>query len=272
MEHSKFMALAATLAMAAACPAQAGSIQEPGETAGVALGPPLPPGAYFINFLNYGVHDSDPRLTTVVEIPVLAWSTPWTLLGGRVLLGAATPAVDVGVQGGTGLGDWYYPEIIYGLGWQLTPSLSASFIGATYFPVNTGITRLIIGDRGTERLGGAMTYSAHGWTLSGYMQYGLTYGSDALVPGGAHDWINVDLTALKSVGKWQLGVVGYGSADTTSPYAGYKRQNEIGVGPLVGYDFGPLTLQVKLTTEIDQANYGGRDTRFWTNLIIPLKF
>ncbi|HTZ71610.1 MAG TPA: transporter [Acetobacteraceae bacterium] len=259
-------------AIGASGPVFAGSIQEPGETAGVALGPPLPPGAYFVNFLNYGVHDSDPRLATTVDIPILLWSTPWTLLNGRVSLGVSTPLADANVSHAFDRAGWYYPEIIYGLGWNLTPHLSASLIGATYFPVNDALTHLIIGDRGTSRFGGALTYSADNWTLSAYTQYGIPYGTDSTVAGGAHDWLNVDLTAMRAIGKLQLGIVGYGSADTTSPYNGYRRQNQIALGPLVGYDFGPLTVQMKLTTEIDQANYGGRDTRVWTNLILPLRF
>ena len=56
----------------------AGSIQQPGETSGIALGPPLPQGVYFVNFLNYGVRQSSPRVDTTVDIPILLWSTPWT--------------------------------------------------------------------------------------------------------------------------------------------------------------------------------------------------
>jgi hypothetical protein len=272
MARIKYFWLAALAGLVAVSPAMAGSIQEPGETTGVALGPPLPPGYYFVNFLNYGGRDSSPGLQSTIEIPVGLWSTPWTFLGGRIGLGIATPAVGVNVDNGINRFDWYYPEVLYSIGWNLDSHWGASLIGATYFPVNDPITNLLIGNRGTTRFGGALTYSNDGWTFSGYTQYGIPYGSDARVPGGGHDWVNLDLTAMKSIGKWQLGLVGYGSADTTSPYAGYKRQNDMALGPLVGYDFGPFVLQMKVTTEINQANYGGKDTRIWTNLIVPLKF
>ena len=256
----------------AAQSALAGSIQQPGETTGLAFGPPLPRGVYLINFLNYGVRQSKPRLSTTVDIPILAWSTPWTIAGGRVLLGFSTPAVNVGVHGGSGFVDWYYPEIIYALGWHITPQLSASFFGGIYFPVKNELTDALIGDRGTNRFGGAVTYANDGWTFSAYTQYGIPYGSDASVPGGDHQWFNLDLTAMKSLGKWQLGIVAYGSTDTTSPYNGYKKQSQLAAGPLVGYDFGLLIFQTKVTTEFYEANYGGRDSRFWTNLIVPLRF
>ena len=261
-----------TVGIVAAQSVLAGSIQQPGETSGIALGPPLPQGVYFVNFLNYGVRQSSPRVNTTVDIPILLWSTPWTIVGGRVLLGVSAPAVNVGVHGGSGFGGWYYPETIYGLGWHITPQLSASIIGATYYPGKNELTKALIGDRGTNRFGGAVTYANDGWTFSAFTQYGIPYGSDASVPGGVHQWFNLDLTAMKSLGKWQLGVVGYGSTDTTSPYKGYKKQSQMAVGSLVGYDFGPLTLQAKVTTEFSEANYGGLDTRLWSNLIVPLRF
>jgi len=252
--------------------AVAGSIQQPGETTGVALGPPLPQGVYFINFFNYGIRQSNPKDSTAVDIPILAWSTPWTIAGGRLLLGVSTPAVNVDVHGGPNFGDLYYPEIIYGLGWHVTEQLSMSIFGATYFPVKNQLTDAVIGNRGTNRFGGAATYADDGWTFSAYTQYGIPYGADGSVPGGDHQWFNLDLTAMKSLGKWQVGVVAYGSTDTTSPYNGYKKQSQMAAGGLVGYDFGPFILQGKVTSEFYQANYGGYDTRFWTNLIIPLRF
>lgn len=252
--------------------ASAGSIQQPGETSGIALGPPLPQGLYFVNFLNYGERQSNPRIDTTVDIPILLWSTPWMIAGGHVLLGVSTPAVNVGVHGSSGFGDWYYPETIYGLGWQITPQLSASLIGATYYPVKNDLTKALIGDRGTNRFGGAVTYTSDGWTFSAYTQYGIPYSSDTTVPGGDHQWFNLDLTAMKAIGKWQLGIVGYGSSDTTSAYKGYKKQSQMAVGALIGYDFGPVTLQAKMTTEFSETNYSGLDTRLWSNLILPLRF
>jgi hypothetical protein len=39
---------------------------------------------------------------------------------------------------------------------------------------------------------------------------------------------------------------------------------------LLGYDFGPLTLQAYATTDVVEHNYGGRDTRGWFRMIIRL--
>ena len=62
----------------------------------------------------------------------------------------------------------------------------------------------------------------------------------------------------------------YGSTDLTSPIAAYQKQSQFAVGGLFGYDFGPLKLQVFATTEVYERNYGGRDTRGWFRMSIPI--
>jgi hypothetical protein len=42
------------------------------------------------------------------------------------------------------------------------------------------------------------------------------------------------------------------------------------MGGLVGYWFGPVILQMYVTTEVYENNYGGKDTRLWSRLVIPL--
>ena len=66
------------------------------------------------------------------------------------------------------------------------------------------------------------------------------------------------------------GAVAYGNADLTRPIAGYQEQSQIAVGGLFGYDFGPLTLQSYLTTDVVEHNYGGWATRGWFRMNIPL--
>jgi hypothetical protein len=84
------------------------------------------------------------------------------------------------------------------------------------------------------------------------------------------DFLNVDLTATKSFGKWAIGPVAFGSTDMTTPVAGYQRQSQIALGGLVGYDFGPIIVQGYVTTDVYEKNYGGFDTRVWGRLIIPI--
>jgi len=98
------LAAAGALSLCAAVPALAGSVTQPGETVGLNTGAPLPQGWYAINTVDWGCRNTNPQHTcTGLTIPVVAWSTPWTILGGRVQLLAAWPAVEVGVQRNPGL-------------------------------------------------------------------------------------------------------------------------------------------------------------------------
>jgi hypothetical protein len=76
------LAAAGALSLCAAVPALAGSVTQPGETVGLKHKP----------------------AGTGLTIPVVAWSTPWTILGARLQFLAAWPAIEVGVQRDPGLG------------------------------------------------------------------------------------------------------------------------------------------------------------------------
>ena len=93
----KKLATAAVLSLCSAASALAGSVTQPGETVGLAVGAPLPQGLYFVNTGDWG-NRSGVDTSVGVTIPVLAWSTPWTILGGRVQFLLAGPLVEVGVH------------------------------------------------------------------------------------------------------------------------------------------------------------------------------
>src|SRR4051794_7837245 len=123
------LAAACALSLCTAVPALAGSVTQPGETVGLNVGAPLPQGWYAINTVDWGCRNTNPQHTcTGLTIPVIAWSTPWTLFGARVQLLAAWPAVEVGVQRtsspvGTLQGDYfngmYNPAVFGQLAWDL---------------------------------------------------------------------------------------------------------------------------------------------------------
>src|SRR5262245_25898170 len=95
------LAAAGLLSLCTAAPALAGSVTQPGETVGIAAGAPLPPGLYYVNTMDFGCRHREPELPNVcsaLTIPVLAWSTPATILGARLQFLVATPAVFVGVE------------------------------------------------------------------------------------------------------------------------------------------------------------------------------
>src|SRR3984885_1396609 len=65
-------------------PTLAGSVTQPGETVGIAAGAPLSPGLYFTNTADWGCRNTTPASCLGITIPIVTWSTPWTVLGARV--------------------------------------------------------------------------------------------------------------------------------------------------------------------------------------------
>jgi hypothetical protein len=91
------------LSIGTAASALAGSVTQPGETVGAPSGAPAPPGFYFANKANWGCRNTSPQDTCVgIDIPILAWSTPWTIWGARLqLFLAPIIPVEVGVHNTT---------------------------------------------------------------------------------------------------------------------------------------------------------------------------
>lgn len=272
------LGVASALALcAAASPALAGSVTQPGETVGLAAGAPLPQGLYFVNTGDWGVRSTNPNTALGVDIPVLAWSTPWTFFGGRFVLLAATPGVEVGVENTTYIQGIYNPVVLGQLAWDLGNGFGFSYTLGNYFDVHSPVAWS--SNSLNQRFG--LSYTGGGWDLTANVIYGIQFDQltnrpqisacgPALAFGCNPDFINVDGTATHKFGKWEIGAVGYGSSDLSTPIAGYARQSQIALGGLLGYDFGPVTLQAYLTHDVYQQNYGGYDTRGWARVIIPL--
>lgn len=260
------MAVAGFLSVAAFCPAaQAGSVTQPGETIGLATGAPLPEGVYFVDTADWGCRNTSPESTCVgVNIPVLAWATPLNFLGARVQLLTAVPTVTVGVNGSDYTSGFYNPFLAGQLAWDLGNGFGFSYLLGFYLGVNTGVAF----DSTSLNQRFALSYTADGWNLTANAIWGIQF--DGYTSTVNPDFLNVDLTATKKFGKWEIGPVAFYSTDLNNPAPFYQKQSQFAVGGLIGYDFGPVILQAYLTTDVYENNYGGNDTRGWGRIIIPL--
>jgi hypothetical protein len=269
----------------------AGSQEPPGWTAGIALGAPLPEGAYFINNTSIGGWRGidDDKSSLVINVPLIAWSTPWKVLGGRVEVLAALPEISGGVPGDRDYTELYNPAGYVGVAWDLGGGFNFSaFIGG-WAPVDNDLAKFgydswVLSERAN------LSYVANGWKLSANLSFGQPghsnsttafnaagYKGDQILPS----YFNYDLTATKTIGKWELGLVGFGSTDTgTGAWNGYLHgvsdQSQFALGGLVGYSFPGITLQTYATRDVATSNYYNVDgsksyeTRIWTRAIIPL--
>lgn len=270
--------------------AYAGSVTQPGEVSGLALGAPLPEGVYFESTNSYGTNrGGGDNAWSGLAIPVIAWSTPWTFLNGRIEAYAAAPLIEAGqtispnyvpgTPGPTGsfLSSIYNPALLVGEAWKLgdTGWNFSSWVGG-YAPVNAPIGN----DFWTFNYRGAVTYNADNWDLTAHVIYGIT-GDQLSGPAVGlktnPDYVNLDLTATKTLGKWEVGAVGFGSWDvsgTSNPF--YLKQSQFALGGLIGYNFTGISLQGYLTHDIWTENYFNNDgsktyeTRFWTRVVVPL--
>jgi hypothetical protein len=252
-------------------------VTQPGETVGLAVGAPLPEGLYFVNTGDWG-RRSDVDVSSGLDIPVIAWSTPWTIFGGRVQFLIAGPVVEVGVHNANYLRGVFNPLVSGQLAWDLGNGWGVSYLLGAYINVNSEVA---FSDTSLNQRF-ALSYTGNQLNLTANVIYGTHFdhvtGSPQLSPcpvpfalnGCNPDFLNVDLTATRKFGDWEFGVVAFGSTDLTSPIEAYAKQSQIAVGGLIGKSFGGLILQTYLTTDVYEKNYGGHDTRLWGRMIIPL--
>ncbi|MCJ2033874.1 transporter [Methylobacterium sp. J-068] len=245
----------------------AGSAAQPGQTIGLPAGAQLPVGLYFVNTSSFGVRDTRPLDSeSNINLPAFVWSTPWELFGARLNLIAIQPVVASSPRGTpyqSGIGQ---PLLAGQLAWDLGNNVGVSYLFGGYLPIETRF--LTQNASFSHRF--AASYTGQGLNLTANLLYGIFI--DPVSPqGGVYpDYLNLDVTATKKFGAWEIGPVAFASTDLPTRFPGYQRQGQIAVGGLIGYNFGPVNLQAYVTRDVAERNYGGRETRGWLRVIVPL--
>jgi len=127
----------------------------------------------------------------------------------------------------------------------------------------------------------AISYLGPGWVLSGNFFYDINTQSQGtccaatkITSGNA---LYGDLMALWKIGKWEIGPVGYFEVQTTADSGGCTpapgvslcgNYSTAAAGALVGYDFGPVDLQVWVTDSFVGQNtpQGPGGINVWTRI------
>ena len=261
--------------------AQAQIIAEPCETCGLPLGKALPEGFTFITNENYGERDGQNNRLNV-DIPTLAWSTPYVFNNTRLEVFAIVP-VFVHIDGAaTNRGDFYASSLIaggahdFGNGLVFAgPRSDDAFLNVNRGPAVDFRASLVYDHDGYEAIA-TFIYSGN---------FGGVYRDGGLAR--YNDNAFIDYSLLKNIGKFQFGVVGTAVEDISGPYP--VRPGSISVGGLVGYDFGVIQLQAYVTREVAirgggwglGPSYGatnpyggnpngGEETRGFFRFVIPL--
>lgn len=259
------LALLATLVPGG--PVRAGSAAQPGQTIGLPVGAQLPVGLYFVNLSSFGVRETAPRDSeSNVNLPTFAWSTPWTVLDARLQFFFTQPVVASSVRGApyqSGVGQQL---LAAQLAWDLGNDFGVSYLFGGYLPIETRFLTQTASL--TQRF--AVSYTGNDWNLTANLLHGIFLDTRAVTGAFYPDYLNLDLTATRKFGKWQVGAVAFGSTDLPTGLASYRAQGQIAVGALVGYNFGPVNVQAYVTRDVVERNYGGAETRGWLRTIVPL--
>lgn len=256
--------LGATMAAGLAGEAQAGGTTAPGYTAGLPIYAIFPESFTLVNqtqmsFRN--VNGNDVRVNA--EVPFFVYQTDWNILGGKATLVFAPTLLEVGVENGPRTKGLYNTYAGFQVNWELADGLYAGYRFSGYIPQKGEVAL----DYGTIEHRAGMTYLKDGWQATANFMYGtpLSHKSGKLAP----DYGIVDWSVTRSFGKIGVGLVGHALQDLNSPGA-WRKQSTAALGGLVSFDFGGATLQLKLTRDVSQKNYGGKETNFWTNLVVPI--
>lgn len=261
MRHLPFFI--AMICLVGANAAEAGSVAQPGSTVGLAVGAPRADGIYFENTSSYGQRTSMPN-GLGINLTQGVWATPFRRYGAQLQLFAMQPtnyrtntAHDSFYPGPT----YFAARLARALGDGFGISYQAGFRAAQSSPFTFRQNSL------DQR--GALTYNANGFNLTANLLNGIFIVDPAAAMHS--NWLNLDLTASKRFGKLEIGAVAFGSTDISRPAIPvYRREGQIAVGVLAGYDFGSFRFQTFVTRDIARRGYTGYDTRGWTRLIVPL--
>lgn len=277
-----------------------------GATIGLPLGAAPPPGLYtgletaYLGLLagnSTSGHATGNQGSTV--LPAIAQAVPLLWVPGWNFLGATYTAsvvqafyeFDSCAPAGCGgavpiiAGGFVYTNTFIqpiNLSWNLG---GGWFIGAAFAftpPDGTRQTGTPNPDYWTFEPSLAISYLANNWVLSANFFYDINTQSqgvccaanNTITSGNA---LYGDLTALYKFGKWSIGPVGYFEVQTTAdtgtcvPAPGVNlcgRYQTAAAGGLIGYDFGPVDLQVWVTDSFvgNDAPQGPAGINVWSRI------
>lgn len=262
----------------------------PGVAVGAPSGAAPPPGVYGITnilFLNAPIVDSSGndipglKVQSVINSNVLLWVPDFKVLGATynvaVLKGFTEQTVDVGrgSPGASFVSEGTFNTILVpgNLSWMVAPDLFVSIGFSVYLPDGTYSDHMttIDGVRGKAITGtsignntwafeptAAVSYLGGNWNLTGKMVVDFqTENNSTHYQSG--DMFFFDWTATRNFGKWAAGLGGEVAQqiDNDTGFGAPSNGNKwslVTMGPIVSYDFGPVTLQAKGLLPVEAAN------------------
>ena len=245
------------------------------------------------------------KVNAIVNTTSLFWSTGWNFLGGSASAAISQSVFDLGVQAPPFGATTHYPTIHNTwispliVSWDIGAGWFAS-AGAAFFPPNaTKSNNTPNPDYWTFAPHASVSYLGDGWNLTAHLVYEVNgasaghTGAFAGTPFAAFgvgyrsgDLLIMDLTATRKFGPWEIGPVAVTKWQTTYDRPGARascatmaaatfsaltcgRANQLALGGLVGYDFGPLALKL-IAAQSVYATDDIRGLSVWTRATFKL--
>lgn len=246
---------------------------------------------YFASFNQYKPGDSKSgmSLNAVVEAPVLLWNTGLEVLGAQYAVAVAQPLdyTESGVPNAptlTNTGHWgnfntYLAPVI--LSWALPHDFHVKGSFGVWLDDASSAPGREPPRGGVGSGNGFTTFEPalgvswlhDGWNLSAQIYYDTSTRNDR-TDYQSGDQIAVDYTATKTIGGWTFGLGAFqlNQIEKDSQH-GRKLSGSVsqsyGLGPILGYDFGPFSLQGTYNHYLVTRNDVG-DNVLNVRLVVPV--
>ncbi len=237
----------------------------PGFTSGIPVYAKVPEGLYYLNQHASSYRDAyDLDIRANSNVFFFYYQSPWELAGGALSFVVAPTLFEVSTNSDPHRIGMYNTYLGAQISWA-TPidGLRFGYRFSGYVPQGGEVAY----DYGAIENRFGFTYGKDGISVLGNFVFGTPVGDDR--DDHAPNYFLADFHVLKSFGKWTLGPVAHVSSDLSDDNPTGK-QSQFALGGLVGYDFGPLTIQAKLTQDVYEKNYDAKETVLWTNIIVPI--
>ena len=247
--------------------AYAAGSSAPGFTSGLPVYAIFPKGLYYLNQTQSTHRDvGDVEIRSNTESLFFYYQSDIKFAEGTLAFVLIPTLFDITTTNGLNDFGFYNTYFAVQESWEIGDGLYFGVRLGGYIPQGDNLSL----PYGTIEPRFGVTYLKDGWQATANMVFGFPLGGNEA--DFAPNYFLTDLSITKSIGKWTVGPVAHASTDLGTPFSGYQRQSQFALGGMIGYDLGSATVQAKITRDVTETNYGGKETAFWTNLLIPIKF
>lgn len=275
----------------------------PGVTEGLTSGALPPAGLYFVNetlftptrLYSPGNTKSNVHLDAFIDVPILEWVPGVQFAGADYAMVLAQPydsitttngpmASGANLGSGGGFYDTLFEPVV--LSWALANDFHVAAQFGIWLPIGEKNDAMAV--KNSNRYwavepGLGISWIHEGWAANLLLTYDHNFSKSAdaatLSSYRSGDQFIAEYSITKTIGNWTLGLGGYAlkqiEPDEATALNGAHSNvanteaAKYAIGPIVGYNFGPVIVQTYYHENIATENYvGGHE--YWTRVIVPL--